>query len=221
RMWQEQITPAKLQEIFATFIEQQLDLSAVATVNPVFAPAPKLDSDGLLVLEGTYPTSPSKVLFRLKYVYEKPAWKLLGIKLDVKPAGAEEVKLPSETEIKALVRDSLLRFNEAVQAKSFVGFHKQVAALWQKQITPEKLQSLFQVFIEQKADISPVAKLEPTFVNPPAIDEDGLLQVEGFYPTKPNRVRFKLGYLFETPEWRLIKINVKVSEEEEEANAEE
>lgn len=153
--------------------------------------------------------------FRLKYVNEHSAWKLIGIKVDVKPAGATDVKLPSDDEMKALVRESLLAFNKAVQAKSFVAFHKSIAGVWQKQITPAKLRELFQSFIDAEIDIAPIAKLEPTFTAGPTIDEDGVLSVEGSYPTKPSQVHFKLAYIYEAPQWKLVKVNVRVKNEGE------
>jgi hypothetical protein len=73
------------------------------------------------------------------------------------------------------------------------------------------MQSLFQPFIDGNVDISPIRKLEPTFGRGPLIDEDGLLQIEGIYPTKPSEVRFSLGYIFEGGDWRLLKINVKLA----------
>jgi len=220
-LWQGQITPDKLKEVFRTFIDQNLDISGVEKVDPTFDVPPKIDSDGVLALQGSYLIAPNKVEFRLKYVNEKAAWKLIGIKLDVKPSGASDVKLPSEEETKALVRDSLLSFNRAVQDQSFAEFHKEISAVWQKQITPEKLQELFQPFIDAEVDLAPIAKREPAFDKPPAIDEDGVLRVQGEYPTQPHGVRFDLGYLFDGLDWRLIKINVKVGEPDEETPDEE
>jgi len=61
--------------------------------------------------------------------------------------------------------------------------------------------------------MSEIGKLEATFTKPLTLDEDAFLQVEGIYPTKPSRVRFSLAYLYETPDWRLVKINVYVEPE--------
>ncbi len=156
-----------------------------------------------------------------KYLREKSAWKLIGIKLDVQPAGAAEVKVPSEAECKVLVRESLLAFNEAVQTKNFETFHKTIATVWQKQISPEKFEKQFETFIAQGANIAPVAKLEPKFSKPPAIDENDLLQLEGTYSDGERDLSFVLAYLFETPKWRLVKINVHLKADEEEAAADE
>ncbi len=83
RAWQEQITADKLKEVFQQFIDKNLDISGIKTVDPILSEPPQLNSDGLLVLKGYYPTKPLKVNFQLKYIYEHPAWKLFGIKVNV------------------------------------------------------------------------------------------------------------------------------------------
>ena len=178
-------------------------------VEPVFSEPPKVDGDGALVLQGAYPTTPNKVDFRLKYVYEKTAWKLIGIKVDVKPTGVAGA-MPSEEEAKALVKNSLSAFNAAVQTKSFADFHKQIALLWQKQVTPQKFEEIFDSFIKADINIAGIATKEPTFDKPPAVNADGLLELKGFYPMATAKVMFDLAYLYEAPEWKLIKINVNL-----------
>jgi hypothetical protein len=135
-----------------------------------------------------------------------------------KPAGVAG-KLPTTEEAKELVRDSLIAFNAAVQTKSFVDFHKQIAVMWQKQVTPERLAQLFDVFVKGEIDLSDITRLEPAFDKPPATNENGLLELKGSYPTQPSRVIFDLAYLYEGTEWKLVKINVNVRPPETEAGA--
>lgn len=210
-MWREQITPAKLKEIFQVFIEQEIDLSPVASLEPLFDQPATIDDDGVLVVQGHYPTRPSAVQFRLKYLNEKSAWKLLGIKVDVKPSSEPGGTVPDEREARVLALESMLAFNRAVQAKNFTTFHKQIAEVWRKQITPEQLRKAFATFVEQEVDISPIADLQPVFQPAPGFDEDGLLQLKGYYPTTPHKVRFKLRYIQEDGQWQLVNIAVNVS----------
>lgn len=215
KIWQGQVTAAQLADIFKSFIDQEIDIAFIAEAEPIFEKPSAIDSDGILVLQGHYETKPNKVEFRLKYIYEKPAWKLFGLNVHVTPAIAAGAKMPSETELRALALDSLGNFNQAVVQKDFTNFYKQISALWQKQTTPEKLQKLFQSFIEQEIDFSSALKLKPVFDEPPAIDENGILNVKGNLPAKPAPVQFELGYLFEAPAWKLVKVNVKISGEPE------
>jgi hypothetical protein len=209
-VWREQITPATLKGIFQTFIEQEIDLAPVASLEPVFDQPAAIDDDGVLVVQGHYPTRPSVVQFRLKYLKEKSAWRLVGIKVDVKPSSEPGGSVPSEREARALALESLLAFNRAVQAKTFATFHKQIAEVWRKQITPEQLRKAFASFIEQEVDISPIADLQPVFDPAPGFDEDGFLQLKGHYPTTPHKVQFKLRYIQEDGQWQLVNIAINV-----------
>ncbi|CAA9261611.1 MAG: hypothetical protein AVDCRST_MAG42-3000 [uncultured Chthoniobacterales bacterium] len=206
-LWREQITPAKLKSIFQTFIDQEIDLAPILKLDPEFD-GPAAIEDEVLVIQGRYPTRPSAVQFRLKYVNEKSAWKLVGIKVDVKGP-----TVPSEREARALALESLLAFNRAVQAKNFTTFHKQVADVWRKQITPEELKKAFASFTEQEVDIGLIAEHQPVFEPAPGFDEDELLLLKGYYPTEPNKVHFKLRYIQESDAWQLVNIAVNVSPE--------
>lgn len=210
KLWQDQITPKQLQEVFQSFIDQKIDLAGVAKAEPIFQEPPAINSDGLLVVEGSYANAPGRIDFRLKYVYAKPAWKLFGIKVNVSPTGSVPDKAPSETEAVNLVRTSLLEFNQAVQEKDFTNFHQKIATVWQAQTSPEKLEAIFQSFIEQEIDLTLIENMTPKFEQPPALNDDGVLVMQGSYSTRPSGLRFQLGYLFENSEWKLIKIKVDI-----------
>jgi hypothetical protein len=211
--WRAEVTPTKLKTLFESYIDQGVDLSFIKGIDPTFQPAPAIDADGVLVLQGSYPTEPTKLDFRLKYMVEKKAWKLIGIKVEAKPTGTAG-KLPSKEEAETLVQDTLLAFNAGLQTKSFEDFHKGVAVMWQKQITPERLAELFAGYIKAKVNLAGIATKEPTFTTPPAINGDGLLELKGSYSI-PEKVVFDLGYLYEAPEWKLIKISVTLPDARE------
>ena len=116
--------------------------------------------------------------------------------------------IPEEKELKSMSQSSLLSFNQSVLKKDFSGFYDEIAALWQEQTTPEKLQTLFKDFIDKEIDLSPIKKLEPVLSSPAAIDSDGVLVVKGYYPTTPARTIFQLKYLEEKGDWKLVGIKV-------------
>lgn len=200
-----QVSADKFSEGCREFAEKGFDIAGISKVDAVFEQKPAIDIDGVLTLKGNYPAEPNKVTFRLRYLYEKSAWKILGIKVEAMP---ETAKMPTDTELKELVRDSLLAVNNAVQEESFDDFYPEIATLWQDQTTPEKLQENFQSFIDKKIDIGAIAKAKPTFEGQPAINSDGVLVVKGTYPTKPSKFSFQLKYIYEDTEWKLLGIHI-------------
>lgn len=208
--FRKQFPLAKFTAAFQVFLEKDYDISDIAKSEPIFDAPPAIGSDGLLVVKGQYPTRPNKVTFNLTYVQESSAWKLMGINVQVIPFVENTGKVPSDKELKALALDSLLSFNDALQTNSFKKFYNEIAKLWQKEVTAEKLLQIFQPFIDKEIDISAIAKLTPAFAKPPAVNDDGLLVLQGSYPTRPSTVSFELKYVYEDESWKLAGINVQV-----------
>jgi hypothetical protein len=209
-VFREQMTLEKFSAVFKEFLDKGYDISNIAKSEPAFDEPAKIDSNGVLALSGSYPTKPNKVIFKLKYLQEKSAWKMVGINVQVLPFVEKTGPLPTEKEAVRLAGDSLLAFNKALQAKSFDGFYQKIAKLWQAQTTAAKLKETFQVFLAQDADISGVENVEPTFDAKPAINSDGFLVLKGSYPTQPSKVFFELKYVYEDETWELVGINVNL-----------
>jgi hypothetical protein len=122
-------------------------------------------------------------------------------------------EVPEETELKSMTEASLLSFGRAVKKKDFSKFYEDVASVWQKQTSPEKLAEVFSEFFDKGIDLPSVVKdMEPIFNHPAAIGANDVLLIQGYYPTKPNRVIFKLKYLSEEGEWKLFGIDVNLKE---------
>jgi len=83
-VWQKQITAEQLAEAFRSFVEKELNLAPIQGLTPAFDTPPSVNSDGVLILAGAYPSEPKKVHFTLKYVAENFAWKLIGINVEIK-----------------------------------------------------------------------------------------------------------------------------------------
>lgn len=200
----------KFTAAFQVFIDKGYDISNIAKSEPVFDSPPAIDSDGLLAVKGNYATRPNKVTFKLSYLQEGSAWKLMGINVQVIPFVENTGPVPSNRELKTLALDSLLLFNDAIQKKSFDKFYSEISELWQKEVTAGKLREIFQAFIDKEIDLTPITKVEPVFDGKPAVNDDGLLVIKGSYPTRPSKVIFELKYVYEGESWKLAGINVEV-----------
>jgi hypothetical protein len=139
---------------------------------------------------------------------------------------------PDEAAVKALVLDALLRFNAAVQEKSFLEFFEKTSLAWQdqlvtgevlpgtprtmrkaltevqKEIGASKLQRAFQPFIDQQINLAAIKDIEPKFDGPARVTTDGLLVVSGEFPSKPYRVLFHLKFMYELPKWKVFGLDV-------------
>ncbi len=116
--------------------------------------------------------------------------------------------LPSERELRRLVREAMAAFAEAVNQRTFSGFYQHVSNAWQAQLTEKQLQRAFQGFIDQNVNLGGVADTEPVFDTTPQVTTDGLLLISGHYPTRPYEVYFAFKFIYELPEWKLFGVDV-------------
>ncbi len=166
-------------------------------------------------LEGSVTTGAGgKVPLTMELVKENNAWKVIFLSAPRAGVTTEQAgkTLPSDDSSKRLALESLLAFNQAVHNRDFASFHQQISRLWQEQITPQKLAEIFADFIHKQINISAIKEVEPILTEAPTIDSDGILILEGYYPTHPSKTHFRLKYIYEHPAWKLLGIKVNVNE---------
>lgn len=225
QLWQRQATPEALRQAFQSLIDQGADLSVVRGATPRFTTPPAIDGSGRLVLDGFFPTQPTRVAFTLKHVREGGEWRLVGIsvRLETAPSPAASAPapaspaapaaIPPEGDLAALTHRSMRLFAAAVARDDFSELYAGLATAWKRQTSAGDLRSSFAAFVDKKIPLGVVDGSAPVFTAPPGIDADGLLRVTGHYPTRPIRVLFTLHFLHEESQWRLAGIEVHTKQE--------
>lgn len=83
--WQEQATPESLRESFKVFIDKDIDIAPISSLDAQFSPAPEIGRElgyKTLKVKGQYPTRPNLTKFELNYIPEGKEWKLSKIIVD-------------------------------------------------------------------------------------------------------------------------------------------
>ena len=119
-------------------------------------------------------------------------------------------KVPAERPLEALVKSTLLSFNDANVTGNYTVFHAKLSKPFREQYPPERLERTFRDFSKKHIDFDIVAALKPDYDPPPRVDDSGKLLVKGWFPTEPMRVYFNLEFIPSDGEWKLIAINVKI-----------
>jgi len=166
-------------------------------------------------VEGTMTTKTGgPIPLKVTMIKESGTWRVSGVTSTATGVNvpAEPKPLPSDDELKKLATTSLLDFNKSVQKKDFTNFYATLSELWKRQTTPDKLGEAFKDFVAKQINISSITDLTAVFEKKPAIGTDGTLELDGYYPTKPLKVRFALKYTYEHPNWKLMAIRVKTED---------
>lgn len=75
-------TAADLAAVFSPLRQERIDLQAAAILQPSIDDGPTLDSDDVMHLSGTFPTSPLPVEFEFAFKVEEGVWKLAGLRVE-------------------------------------------------------------------------------------------------------------------------------------------
>jgi len=121
-------------------------------------------------------------------------------------------KVPSERALEALVKTTLLTFNDANVTGNYTVFHAKLSKPFREQFPVERLERTFREFNKKHVDFDIVAALKPSYDPAAKVDDDGKLLVKGYFPTEPLRVYFTLEFIPSDGEWKLVSINVKVDD---------
>lgn len=190
-------------EQFKIFVET----SSITDFDSVFWNSRTMNP-GVTKLEGSIKTKKSKTIpVEVDLVKEDGQWKILSI--DVKGGVSQEKAIPSDSDLVKLVNHSMQLFGKGVKGDDFSIFYASISKLWQAQTTPQALRESFKSFIDQKIDIAVLQDTMPVFNEKPAIDENGVLILKGYYAYQDySRIDFQVEYIYEHPDWKLIGIKV-------------
>jgi hypothetical protein len=129
--------------------------------------------------------------------------------LALSTAAPAQTAVPGERALEALVKASLLSFNDANVTGNYAVFHAKLSKPFRQQFSPERLQESFKDFAAKEIDIDIIAAYKPVYDPPSLVDKNGRLVVKGYFPTEPARVVYDLEFIPSDGEWKLIGINVK------------
>jgi len=148
----------------------------------------------------------------LEFVKGEQGWKIFAIK---KPAAGiqqetSSLSPPPEAELVRLVDETMREFALSVNEKSMARLYEYISDLWRQQTSVEDLNGVFDAFYGAGIDLTVLSKFSPIFATAPSVNPQGVLEVSGHYPTKPNQVYFEQKYVYEGLGWKLIGITVTV-----------
>jgi len=82
--FRQQFPPEKLKATFKEFADRNIDIEIIAAMKPMYDPAPVIDNNGKLIVKGSFPTEPARVIFELDFIPSDGEWKLVRINVETK-----------------------------------------------------------------------------------------------------------------------------------------
>lgn len=122
-------------------------------------------------------------------------------------AKIKNLTLPSKTQLEKMAAQTMSDFALAVNKENFAGFYTSLAPIFQAKTTARSLLGAFGSFKEKK-EVAELVQHGPMLDGPVRIDEQGLLELKGHYPTRPDLTCFELTYDYTQEAWKLMGIRV-------------
>jgi hypothetical protein len=107
-----------------------------------------------------------------------------------------------------LIRSSLLTLNDANRTGNYTVLRDLATPAFQARNSAADLALAFSDLRRRNFDLYAVATEAPQLTAPPAVNENGLLVLAGYFPTQPKQIRFELIYQVVDNNWRLHSISV-------------
>jgi len=115
--------------------------------------------------------------------------------------------LPSSDRMVILIRSSLTALNQANVSANYSVLRELAAPQFQEVNSSARLSEVFTPLRSRNLDLSAVEVLNPNLTETPFIDNDGRLNLTGYFPSRPHEILFDLVFEFEDG-WRLFGIAV-------------
>jgi hypothetical protein len=127
-------------------------------------------------------------------------------------AQPDKPTVPDDLKLIILIRTSLIALNQANLSGNYSVLRDMAAPGFQQANDPARLGEIFSDLRVRKIDLSPITVIDPKLARAAFINEQGMLRIIGFFPTKPEQVNFDLAFQPVNGQWRLFGISVKTSQ---------
>jgi hypothetical protein len=116
----------------------------------------------------------------------------------------QPVAIPDVYRLNMMIRNAIIALNQANLTGNYTVLRDLGAPAFQRGNDAARLGLVFAELRAKSADLSPVFFINPTLVQQPAVDRNGVLRLAGYFPTKPERIIFDMSFQQADGRWRLL-----------------
>ncbi len=117
-------------------------------------------------------------------------------------------QIPDKTRLGILVQSYMVALSQANLTGNFSVLRDMGSPDFQQRNSPAQLADIFSSLRKGNIDLTPIIVYSPTLSREPEYDTNGLLHLNGYYKTEPQRVQFDLVLQPVGGMWRLYGISV-------------
>jgi len=119
-----------------------------------------------------------------------------------------QLQVPDNLKITILIKNALIALNNANLTGNYSVLRDLAAPGFGQANNPAKLAQVFQKLRDLKIDLAPTVLFKPVLTKQPFIAKNGLLVMEGYFDTRPERVNFEFAFQMVGDQWKLFGLRV-------------
>lgn len=123
-------------------------------------------------------------------------------------ATVQQAVVPNDLQLLMMIKTTLIAFSQANVTGNYSVLRDLAAPTFQQTNSAARLSEIFRDERNKNLDLSPVVLLRPELLRRPSVDANGMLHVEGYFPSKPQMVHFMLVFQNVAERWRLVALGV-------------
>lgn len=125
----------------------------------------------------------------------------------------QATRVPSLGELRTLVMEDLRRLARSINEQDFSGYLAASSMMLQSRLDNAQMLEAFSEFIDQKIDLNPYMAGDFALTAEPGIDENGVLRVQGRFPTRPTSLKFRTSFVYAHPHWKSVGTSIQVNDQ--------
>lgn len=147
-------------------------------------------------------------------VFDVPVALAQEKKSSEQPAAARPGKppVPSPEVLLMMIRTVMIASGNAITTGNFTVLRDLGTPTFAANNTAARLTLAFQDLINRRINLGPTAVATPILAVPPIVDDQGVLRIDGKFPTRPLEVNFEMSFRVFNGAWRLSGLRVGTAE---------
>lgn len=126
-------------------------------------------------------------------------------------AQTEPLSVPDAYKLNMMIRTTLIALNQANRTGNYTVLRDLSAPAFARTNDAARLAEIFAKLRKRDLDLSPILFFQPKLRQEPAITDNGLLRLTGFFETKPEQISFDMLFQSVEEDWRLFGLAVDVA----------
>jgi len=125
---------------------------------------------------------------------------------------AGPLSMPSPEGLVMMVRATIAAVHQANFTENYSVLHGMTTPALQSRVTANQFGAAFAGLRKQNLDLSPVLVMNPQFTATPALTPEGVLRVNGVFPSRPLQINFAIDYRPVDGFWLIESLSVSTAQ---------